>query len=154
MIFKDALLAEVLMALESDTTLFPAGFVMRLFTNDTTPDKTFDIGDVTEMLNADVPGYVAIAPTWNGTPVRKSTGEWEDLAPPVAFAATGATSGQKVAFGAYLTDAAGAVYLAGVRFADPFTFSQSGDGFTAEMALRSLQDDDDNVTLTFAVEVE
>ena len=47
----DLLIKELILAAETDTSMFPAGWVVRLFTNNITPTKANVIGDFTQLTD-------------------------------------------------------------------------------------------------------
>ena len=138
-VLPDAALSEILIAIEGDTNIFPAGFVMRLFTNDFTPDNQSVIGDFTELTNVEVPGYAAVAIVWDGTPIRSQLGQWDDFATDAPFAMTGAPPGDQAVYGWYMTDAANTALVASGRLAAPFTFHAVGDGLRLEPRLSIIE---------------
>lgn len=154
-VLPDALLSEILLAIEGDTAIFPAGWDIRLFSNDITPDPASVIGDFVEVIVGDVPGYAPVAGSWAGVPVRKADGSWEDQGTgPSAFQATGATTGANVAFGWFATEGAGATLVGSGRFDDPFNFAAAGDGFLLENIIRARQGTGTDITLTLDMEME
>jgi len=139
-IYPDLSLQEIIIALEGDTILFPAGMTLRLFTDDITPDRNTLIGDITELTNVEVPGYAPTTPAWNGTPFRKSDGSWEDWTDQNAFIASGGPPPAPITvFGWFLANAGGTVLAASGRFSSPFTFSDDGDGFSIKARLNVNQ---------------
>lgn len=134
-VLPDANLAEVILALELDVNLFPAGFVMRLYTNDLTPTPANVVGDFTQLTNALVPGYAAVAITWDGTPQRDQLGVWNDYGNDALFAASAAPGAPQIVYGWYMTDAANTTLLASGRLAVPFTYTAAGDGLRLEPRL-------------------
>lgn len=154
-VWTDPNVQEMILALENDATIFPGGFVVRLYTVNVTPTKASVPGDFTELTNVQVPGYAPVAPAWAGTPVRKPDGSWEDQgAALLHYEATGAPPAPQIVFGWYATDAAGTVLLGAGVFDVPFTFQTLGDGFDLEMVMRSLQTDGTTVTITTEMEIE
>lgn len=154
-VLPDLAQQEVILAIEGDVAIFPAGFTLRLFTNNATPDKTTVVGDLTQLTNAEVPGYVNISPTWNGTPIRKPDGSWEDLGSISTFiAAGGPPPAPQVVYGWYLTNAAGTVLVAAGRFSAPFIFVADGDGISLEPVINFIQVDGTDYTLHVDMEVE
>lgn len=137
----DLLIEEIILALEADTVMFPAGWVVRLYTAGPTPPNVGNvIGDFTEMTNAQVPGYAAVAGSWKGTPVRKPDGSWEDQGTsPLQFKATSAPAVPVSALGWYATDAAKTTLLGSGSFTNPFAFTLSGDGFLLEQVINASQ---------------
>lgn len=155
-VIPDTLLPDVLTDIELDTNFFPAGFVIRLYTNNLTPTKTNVIGDFTELTVVEVPGYAAVAPAWNGTPVRKQDGSWEDLASLATFVAAGGPppGPGTVVYGWYATDAAGTLLLGSGLFDTPFTFVQDGDGFSLEPSMNIVEVNGTDYTLKLDMEME
>jgi hypothetical protein len=149
MVFPDAQVKEIILGLEADLNLYPAGFVMRLYTNNVTPTPQTVLGDLTQALNADIPGYAAVAITWDGTPSRSPDGSWIDYGTDAPFIATGAGSGANTVYGWYLTDAANTVLLGAQLLPAPFTFTLPGDGFRVEPSIKAEQTSDVDVNLTF-----
>lgn len=147
-IWPDASLAEMISALELDAALFPAGFTLRLYTNDFTPTRTSVVGDFTQLTNVEVPGYAAATPAWNGVPFRRQDGSWEDWSDQNQFiAAGGPPPSPVVVYGWYITNAGNTVVYAGGRFTSPFTFVQDGDGFSLKMRMNVNQVGDDTVEI-------
>lgn len=139
-IYPDASLEEIILALELDPTLFPAGMTLRLFTDDITPTRNTVIGDLTELTNVQVPGYAPTTPAWNGTPFRRQDGSWEDWTDQNQFIAAGGPPPTPVTvFGWFLADAGGTALAASGRFASPFTFTADGDGFSLKARLNVNQ---------------
>lgn len=128
-----------ILAIEADATMFPAGWVMRLYTNDLTPTNLTVIGDMTQLTNVQVPGYAAVAMTWDATPARDQLGAWNDYANDAAFIATGPPPSDQIVYGWYFTDAANTVLLAAGRLDQPFTFHATGDGLRLEPRLSMVQ---------------
>ena len=154
-ILPDLSVSEIILALETDTTVFPVGALLRLFTNNITPTKSTVRADLTELTNAEVPGYVAVALAWNGTPVRKQDGSWEDLGGIVSFAAAGGPPPTpQIVYGWMLTNAAGTVLQGAGMFDVPFTFVQDGDGFALEPLLNVDQVSGSNIVVKLDMEVE
>lgn len=154
-IYPDLSLQEMILALETDVNIFPAGMTLRLYTNDLTPTRTTAIGDLTELTNVEVPGYVATSPAWNGAPLRKQDGSWEDWTDQNAFiAAGGPPPAPKVVFGWFLANAAGTVLAAAGRFDAPFTFVQDGDGFSLKARMNVNQTAGDTVDVITDMTVE
>jgi hypothetical protein len=136
----DVLQPELILAPEGDVNLFPAGWVVRLFTNNLTPNKANVVTDFTELTNVQVPGYLPVAGAWKGTPIRKPDGSWEDQgAAPLEFKATGLPPAPQTVYGWFATNAAGTVLLGSGVFAAPFVFTLLGDGFTLEQVINVLQ---------------
>jgi len=149
-ILPDLSLAEIISALEADLVLFPAGFTLRLYTDDLTPTRATVIGDLTELTNVQVPGYAATTPAWNGTPFRMQAGGWEDWTDQNFFiAAGGPPPAPIVVYGWYITDAGNTVLAGAGRFAAPFTFTADGDGMSLKGHLTSDQVDGDTVEVGF-----
>jgi len=154
-IFPDASVQEAILALETDTTIFPAGMTLRLYTNDLTPTKVTALADLTQLTNVEVPGYAATTPAFNGTPYRKQDGSWEDLGSITSFvAAGGPPPSAQIVYGWYLTNAGNTVLVAAGRFDAPFTFVQDGDGFALEPTIRASQVDGDNYNIFLDMEIE
>lgn len=154
-VLPDLLQQEVILALEADTTIFPAGYLLKLYTDNSTPDKGTVVGDLTELTNVQVPGYAPIAPSWNGTPIRKGDGSWEDLGSISTFiAAGGPPPAPQIVYGWFMTDAAGTTLIGAGRFDAPFTFVSDGDGISLEPVINFLQVDGTNYTLHLDMEVE
>jgi len=151
----DTSVQEIIAALEVDAILFPAGMLLHLDTTDFTPTRATVLGDFTELTNIQVPGYVAAAPAWNGTPLRKADGSWEDLMALVSFIAAGGPPPVGITvYNWFLTDVAGTVLVASGRLSNPFTFVADGDGFTLEGVLNVLDVDDENYTVHLDFEME
>lgn len=151
----DLLQKEIVLAVEGDTTLFPAGWKVRLYTNNFTPVKGSAVGDFTELTNVEVPGYVAVAGAWQGTPVRKADGSWEDGGTgPLNFAASAPPPSPQIVYGWFATDSTGATLIGGGRFDTPFTFTTTGDGMNLEQVIRVLQSSGTDYTLTLDMEQE
>lgn len=154
-VLPDALLSEIISALELDTNLFPAGMTLRLYTNDLTPTRANVVGDFTELTNVEVPGYVATTPAWNGTPLRKQDGSWEDLTDLNSFIAAGGPPPTAIpVYGWFLTNSGGTALVAAGRFDSTFTFVADGDGLTLEGKLNVNQTSGTEVTVTLDMEVE
>lgn len=154
-VLPDLEVAEIITALETDVNIFPAAGVVRLFTNDFTPLKSSVVGDFTQLTNVEVPGYAAVALAWNGTPVRKQDGSWEDLGALMNYlAAGGPPPAPIVVYGWYLTDAGNTTVFGSGRFAAPFTFSDDGDGFNLEPTLNALAQSGTEYLITLDMEVE
>jgi len=141
-IYPDLSLQEIIVALEADAVLFPAGMTLRLFTDDTTPTRETVAADLTELTNVEVPGYAPTTPAWNGTPFRKADGSWEDWTDQNAFIAAGGPPPAPITvFGWMLMNAGGTVLAASGRFDAPFTFTADGDGFSLKARLNVNQVD-------------
>lgn len=154
-VLPDVEVAEIITALEADVLIFPAAGVVRLFTNDFTPLKSSVVGDFTQLTNVQVPGYAAVALAWNGTPVRKQDGSWEDLGALMNYlAAGGPPPAPIVVYGWYLTDAGNTAVFGSGRFAAPFTFSADGDGFNLEPTINANATSGTEYTVTLDMEVE
>lgn len=153
-IYPDASVKEIILAIEGDTTIFPAGMTLRIYTNDLTPTRNSVVGDFTQLTNVEVPGYVATTPTWDGTPIRTPLGEWEDYGSDSMFAATGSPPSPQICYGWYLTDAGNTALVAAGRFAVPFTFVATGDGFRLEPVMRVSQDSGNTVSVLTDMLVE
>lgn len=154
-IYPDLSLQEIIIALETDTVLFPAGMTLRLFTNDVTPDRNTVDADLTELTNVEVPGYAPTTPAWNGTPFRRQDGSWEDWTDQNAFiAAGGPPPGPITVYGWMLENAAGTVLAASGRFASPFTFTADGDGFSLKGKMNVNQVGDNEVDVITDMVVE
>lgn len=139
-IYPDLSLQEIILSLEVDVTLFPAGMTLHLFTNDLTPTRTTVKADLTELTNVEVPGYAAATPAWNGAPLRRQDGSWEDWTDQNAFvAAGGPPPAPQIVYGWYLANAAGTVVAASGRFDAPFTFVADGDGLSLKGRLNVNQ---------------
>lgn len=151
----DPLIEEIILAIEADTTMFPAGWLVKLFTNNFTPNAQNVVGDFTELTNVEVPGYAPVAGAWLGSPVKKADQSWEDQgAAPLPFKATGVPPSPQVVYGWYATNAAGTVVLGSGVFANPFTFSLLGHGFDLEQVINVSQIDDSNYQVHLDMEVE
>lgn len=136
----DILIEELILACEADVSLFPAGWLVKLYTNNLTPTKSNVVGDFTQLTNVEVPGYAPVAGSWMGAPVRKQDGSWEDQgSAPLPFKATGAPPSPQIVYGWYATDAAGTTLIGSGLFAVPFTFVLNGDGFVLEQVFNALQ---------------
>jgi hypothetical protein len=154
-VLPDELVKELILAIEGDTTIFPAGFLVRLYTNNQTPDKGSVVGDFEELTNIQVPGYAAVAGGWVGAPVRKQDGSWEDQgAAPLAFAASTAPPAPIPVYGWFATNAAGTVLIGAGIFEAPFTFALPGDGLSLEQVIRVIQANGTDYTLTLDMEIE
>lgn len=148
-IFPDAMLKELVLAIENDTTLFPASWKLHLYTNNLIPTRNNVVGDFTELTNVEVPGYVVTAPTWNGTPVRNPSGSWEDRGSVSLFAATGTVPSPQIVYGWYATNSAGSVLIGAGALATPFTYTKNGDGFrlVADLVVNQIDQENTNVFL-------
>ena len=154
-ILPDLLVKQIILAAEADTTIFPAGWKVHLYTNNLIPTKTNVVADFTELTNVEVPGYLAVAGAWAGTPVRKQDGSWEDQgSAPLAFAATSAPPSPQIVYGWFATDTGGTTLIGSGAFTVPFTFTANGDGFLLEQVFNALQATDDTYTLTLEMEQE
>lgn len=153
-VYPDLLVEEIILALEADTTLFPAGMLLRLYTNNLTPTKSSVIGDFTQLTNVQVPGYAAVAIAWDGTPVRNQDGAWVDYGTDALFSATGAPPAPQIVYGWYMTDAANTVLVGSGRFATAFTYVQTGDGLRLEPVLQANQTTGTVVELTTDMLIE
>ena len=112
-------------------------------------------GDFTQLTNVEVPGYVAQAGGWQGTPIRKADGSWEDGGvAPLHFGATGPPPAPQIVYGWYATDAGNTVVIGSGKFATPFTFTATGDGFNLEQLANSSQIDGTGYRLTLDMEME
>jgi len=154
-IYPDLSLPEMILALETDATIFPAGMTLRLYTNDLTPTRTTVVADLTELTNVEVPGYILTTPAWNGTPLRKQDGSWEDWTDQNAFMAIGGPPPAPiVVFGWFVTNAAKTVLAASGRLAAPFVFVQDGDGFSlkARLNVDQVAGDEEVVVTDMVVE--
>lgn len=152
----DSLIKEIILAMEADTNLFPAGWKVHLYTNALSPPlKTNVLGDFTEMTNVEVPGYAAVVAAWQGTPIRKPDGSWEDGGTtPLHFGASANPPAPQICYGWYATDGASAVLLGAGSFDIPFTFSKAGDGFNLELLMNVLQQAGNQYLLTMDMEQE
>lgn len=147
-IYPDLSLQAMILALEVDAALFPPGMELGLYTNDFVADRNTVLADLDLMTSVEVPGYSVTSPSWQGTPFRKNDGSWEDWTDQNAFIASGGPPpGPVVAFGWFLSDAAGLVLAASGRFPAPFTFSQDGDGFSLKARMNVNQVDGTNVNV-------
>lgn len=153
-VLPDLSVREIILALEGDLTIFPAGAVLRLYVNNLTPTKTTVAADLTQLTNVEVPGYAAVPLAWNGTPARKQDGSWEDLGALASFVATGAPPAPQIVYGWYLTNALGTVLYGAGIFDVPFTFTQNGDGFILEPKINAVEATGTTYTLTLDMEVE
>lgn len=137
----DALIEELILAVEADPTMFPAGWVVRLYTaGPATPNKESVIGDFTELTNAQVPGYTSVPGAWVGIPVRKADGSWEDQGVgPLQYKATAPPPVAITVLGWYATDAAKTTLIGSGAFVTPFTFTLNGDGFDLEQVFNASQ---------------
>lgn len=154
-ILPDLSLKAIVLALEGDLTLFPAGMTLRLYTNDLTPTRTTVVADLTELTNVQVPGYAAATPTWAGSPLRRQDGSWEDWTDQNQFiAAGGPPPAPQIVYGWFLTNAAGTVLAGAGRFASAFTFVQDGDGFSLKARLNVNQVGDTEVDDLFDMVIE
>jgi len=143
----DTMLKDIVLAIEGSTNLFPAGWVVRLFTNNITPQRNSVVGDFTELTNVQVPGYAAVAPTWAGTPIRQADLSWQDDTGDAIFQATGAPPAPIVVYGWFATNAAGTVLLGAGLLNLPYTFTSIGDGVRLEGSINVNQPTGDNVDL-------
>lgn len=151
----DVNIEEIGLAIEADTTLFPAGWLIRLFTNAAAPSKNSVLADFTQLTNVEVPGYAAQAGGWAGTFVRKQDGSWEDLgAALLTFKASGPPPSPQQVFGWYATDAGNTTLLAAGLFTTPFTFTKTGDGFALEQVLNISQTDQSDYNVKLDMEQE
>jgi len=154
-IYPDLSLQEMILALEVDATLFPAGMTLRLYTNDLTPTRTTVKADLTELTNVEVPGYAATTPAWAGAPLRKQDGSWEDWTDQNAFvAAGGPPPAPQIVYGWFLANAAGTVLAAAGRLASPFTFVQDGDGLSLKARINVNQTAGETVDVVTDMTVE
>lgn len=154
-VLPDLEVQEIILALEGDVNIFPAGCLLRLYTNNVTPTKATVIGDLNQLTNVEVPGYAAVALTWNGTPIRKQDGSWEDLGALASFvAAGGPPPAPQIVYGWYLTDAGNTVLYGSGIFAVPFTFVADGDGFVMEPVINVIESTGTDYTLHLDMEVE
>ena len=149
--FLAHLLQQFILSLEGNTSLFPGGMILHLYTNNQTPTQSSALGDFTALTNVEVPGYVPGAPTWLGTPYRNQDASWVDYQTVVDFVATGAPPSPQTVYGWYLTDSAGATLVAAGLLAVPFTFTETGDGFglQGEMKVNQETSSDYGVTLNY-----
>jgi hypothetical protein len=151
----DLLQKEIIVAIEADTVMFPAGWLVRLYTNNLIPTKANVIGDFTELTNVEVPGYAAVAGAWSGTPLRKQDGSWEDGgAGPLDYIASGAPPSPQIVYGWYATDAAKTTLIGSGAFPAPFTFTATGDGLSLEQLLNVLQLTDSTYQILLDMEEE
>jgi hypothetical protein len=149
----DLSIREIILAVEGDTTIFPAGTVVRLYSNDYTPTKADSVSSYTEVTNVEVPGYAPLALAFNGTPVRQPTGTWEDLgSAPLTFQATGTPPAPQIAYGWFATNAGKTIWVGAGRFAAPFTFEATGDGFSLLPQIQASQLDGNNYNLFLEME--
>lgn len=153
-VLRDAGLRELILALETDLSIFPAGMTMRLFTNNFTPDKNSILADFTELTGAAVPGYLSVAPLWSGTPTRNQDGSWEDLLSVALFQATGNPAAPTVVYGWFLTNPGNTIVFGSGAFVVPFTFVKSGDGVNLQGRILTKQDTGTSVDLTLDMEEE
>ena len=104
---------------------------LRLFTNNVTLARGTILSGLTEMSNANVPGYAAAA---LGVAVDGGIdgNNWDTWAwALITFQATGAIVGGPItAYGYYVTDNANTTLIWGENFSTPQVFTNSGDGFT------------------------
>ena len=147
-VLPNTMIKAFLLAIEGSTTLFPSGFLLKLYTNNITPSGTNVVGDFTQLTNVEVPGYVAGAPTWNATPQRNQDNSWSDSMSDILFAATSTPPSPQVVYGWLLTDSGGTTLLGAGLLDVPFTFQDNGDGFQLEGSINCNQTSDDQVTTT------
>lgn len=143
-----------LLDLEGDTTVFPAGAIISLYTNNLTPTRNNVIADFTELTSVEVPGYAPVAIAWNGTPIRNQDASWTDEAAQAIFAASGSPPSPQIVYGWFLQNAGKTALLGSGIFASPFTYTQSGDGFFLTPRLNGIQSDGDNVKFDFEMELD
>jgi hypothetical protein len=149
-VLPDLSLSEIILALEGDAVLFPAGMTLRLFTTDITPTRVTVAGDLAELTNVEVPGYAPTTPAWAGTPFRNQDGAWEDWTDQNFFiAAGGPPPVATVVYGWMLMNAGGTVLAGAGRFSDPFTFVADGDGMSLKAHLTVNQVDGTTVEVGF-----
>lgn len=154
-IFPDSLVSELILSPEGDANLYPAGALVRLYTNNLVPTKNSVLADFTELTAVEVPGYAPVAQAWAGVPVRKQDGSWEDQgAAPLQYKATSSPPAPQIVYGWYMTDAANTVLLASGAFDTPFTFTQNGDGFALEQVFNVVQNASNEYTTRIDMEVE
>lgn len=97
-------------------------WTLRLFSNNKTPANTDTEADYTEVSGG---GYAAIALTasnWSTTPGSPTSSSY----PQQTFTFTGTIGGSGIAYGYYITNAAGALVFA-ERFSSSFTPTNNGD---------------------------
>jgi hypothetical protein len=151
-ILPDLLVKQVILALEGDTTIYPAGMLLHLYVNNLTPTKTTPLASFTELTNVEVPGYAAVPITWDGTPSRNQDGSWEDFANDAAFIGTTGPPSPQIVYGWFMTNAGGTVLVGAGLLALPFTFTQPGDGLRLENAINANQTDGETITVQLLVE--
>ena len=152
-IIPDANMPAILTAIAAQLGTAATGLVhVHLYTNNFTPDKNSLLAAFTELTAVEVPGYAAKSVNWfAGVPFRRNDGQWEDpssLADP-SFVATGPPPAPQVVYGFFLTDSTDAILLGSGLFDAPFTFQNTGDGFTLPGNLLLNQGDSTSLTLTF-----
>lgn len=147
-IVPDPLMAGTILSIEADPTLFPAGGLLRLYTNNFSPTPQNVLADFTQLTNVEVPGYAAAIQPWDGTPYRNVDGSWSDNGADVLFAATGPPPIPIVVYGWYTTNGAGTVLTGSGLLALPFTFRQTGDGFSLESLIKLQQTGGNQLALT------
>jgi hypothetical protein len=147
-IVPDPLMPGLVLAIEADTTLFPAGGLLHLSTTNIAPTKNNVLADFTELTNVQVPGYLPAAQPWDGTPYRNVNGSWSDSGADVAFVASGPPPLPIVVYCWFMTDAGGTVLTGSGSLAQPFTFTRAGDGMSLESLLNLVQSAGNQLTLT------
>jgi len=147
-------LKQYILDIEGDATVFPAGAIVSLYTNNLTPTRANVLADFTEATSVEVPGYAPVAIAWNGAPVRNQDGSWTDEAAQAVFAATGLPPSAQIIYGWFLQNAGKTALLGSGLFEAPFTFTQSGDGFFLTPRLNALQSTGDIVTFDFEMELD
>lgn len=131
-VLPDAEMREVIIALETDVNLFPAGMTLRLYTNNLIPGPTNVLADFTEATAVEIPGYAPATPAWLGLPTRAQDGSWNDNMNLATFLANAPPPAPQIVYGWFLTDAAKTKLVGSGAFAQPFTFTRNGDGFNLE----------------------
>lgn len=151
-IVPDVNMAALMTAIQAQLGTAGTGVIdIHLFTNDLTPTKVNALGDFTELTNVEVPGYLKKSVNWfAGTPYREQDGSWtcpNSLADPSFVASADPPSAQTV-FGFFATDSTDAILVGSGRFAVPFVFTKSGDGFRLADDPKIIQSDGGTLTIT------
>ncbi len=109
---------------------------IHLFTNNLTIAFGTVLGALTEMSNANVPGYALILLT-GAVDGGIDSNRWDTWTWPTAlFQASGAIVGGPItAYGYYATDSGNTTLLWAENFTTPQIFTNSGDGFTVTPTL-------------------
>jgi hypothetical protein len=152
-VVPDPLMANIITAIQLQLGTAVTGLVhLHLYVNNLTPNKTNVLADFTELTNVEVPGYAAKSANWfAGVPFRRQDGAWEDPSSLVdpSFVATGPPPSPQVVYGFFATDSTDAILLGSGKFAVPFTFVSTGDGFVLDADPALLQDTTGTLKLIF-----